>query len=228
MARTVSAIAAAPPSGRSSRATAVITAWARPIEATASATWAGSPGSGRPGRPPGVDQAELAGPGAPVAVDHEGGGAVVPALEDVGAAGLLAHRDQVEGAHGALDVPVRRPHVGLHPQPLRLALGDGDAARRVGPLAIDAGELDVAAVPRRAARSTTRSTTSAMVTSTPSAASDVTLLPGIPQGTILSNQDRSGDTLRAKPCIVRPRLRRTPMAQILRGSAPSGSTHTPG
>ena len=35
-------------------------------------------------------------------------------------------------------------------------------------------------------------------------------------------------TLRAKPCIVRPRLRRTPMAQILRGFGPSASTHTPG
>ena len=35
-------------------------------------------------------------------------------------------------------------------------------------------------------------------------------------------------TLRAKPCIVRPALRRTPMAQILRGLGPAASTHTPG
>ncbi len=44
----------------------------------------------------GVHLAEPARPGAPRAVDHEGGGAVRPALVDVGATGLLAHRDQVE------------------------------------------------------------------------------------------------------------------------------------
>ena len=54
----------------------------------------------------GVDQAEAALPGAPLARDHERGGAVGPALEDVGAPGLLAHRDQVEVAHGPL-----QPHV---------------------------------------------------------------------------------------------------------------------
>ncbi len=41
----VSAKAPAPPSARSSRATQVITAWARPIRATASATRSGSAGS---------------------------------------------------------------------------------------------------------------------------------------------------------------------------------------
>ena len=35
-------------------------------------------------------------------------------------------------------------------------------------------------------------------------------------------------TLRANPCIVRPRASRTPIAAILRGFGPSASTHTPG
>ena len=39
----------------------------------------------------GVDEAEPAGPGAALAQHHERGGAVGPALVDVGAAGLLAH-----------------------------------------------------------------------------------------------------------------------------------------
>ena len=37
-----------------------------------------------------------------------------------------------------------------------------------------------------------------------------------------SNKARSGSTLRAKPCIDRPRVTRTPMAQILRGAGPVG------
>ena len=39
---------------------------------------------------------------------------------------------------------------------------------------------------------------------------------------------RSVATLSAKPCIVRPPLSRTPIAQIFRGFDPDGSTHTPG
>ncbi len=61
----------------------------------------------------------------------------------------------------------------------------------------------------------------------PSAASDVTALSAMPHGTMWSNIDRSGSTLRAKPCIVRrrpgaTRLARTPMAAILRGRSPVG------
>ena len=76
---------------------------------------------------------------------------------------------------------------------------------------------------RSAARPTTASTTSRMVTDTPSAASEVTGLPAMPHGTMWPNIARSGATFRAKPCMVRPRDSRTPMAQILRAS-----THTPG
>ena len=42
----------------------------------------------------GLDVAEGAGAGAGVAHDHEGGVLLVPALADVRAAGLLAHRDE--------------------------------------------------------------------------------------------------------------------------------------
>ena len=107
---------------RSSRATAVSTANRRPMRSTASATRSGSSGS-RAERVAGVDQAEAAGPGAPLAVEHEGGGAVGPAVEDVGAAGLLAHGDQLEVAHGALELEVARTHPGRRPQPGRACAG---------------------------------------------------------------------------------------------------------
>ncbi len=51
IARTTAAKWAAPPSSRSSRSTEVITTWARPIRATASATRPGSEGSSASGRP---------------------------------------------------------------------------------------------------------------------------------------------------------------------------------
>ena len=78
----------------------------------------------------GVDQAEPAGPGAPRAVDHEGGGPVGPALVDVGAAGLLAHRDQIEVAEAVLEAEVVVAHAGLDPQPGRLALPHRRPRRR--------------------------------------------------------------------------------------------------
>ena len=81
---------------------------------------------------------------------------------------------------------------------------------------------------RLASRAIT-STTSRIVASTPSSASDVTGRSGIPQATMCWRRYvMSVVTLRAKPCIVRPPLSRTPMAQILRGDGPSASTHTPG
>ena len=102
MARITAANSAAPPSARSSRATAVTHGepQAHPLD--------------RLGHPlgllrvgglgvAGVDQAEAARPGAALAVDHEGGGAVGPALGEVGAARLLAHGDEVEVAHRLAD-----------------------------------------------------------------------------------------------------------------------------
>ena len=78
------------------------------------------------------------------------------------------------------------------------------------------------------ARLTMASITSFWVAATPSARSDVTGRSGIPHGTMWENIARSASTLSAKPCIVRPRETRTPTAQILRGTSPSGSTQTPG
>ena len=72
------------------------------------------------------DRAVLAGAGADVAQDHEGGGAVLPALADVGTAGLLADRVQRLAAHHALQPQVVRPPGGPHLEPRRLARGDGD------------------------------------------------------------------------------------------------------
>jgi len=72
-------------------------------------------------------------------------------------------------------------------------------------------------------RATTASTTSAMEAATPSAAREVTALSAMPQGTMCEKYARSGSTLRAKPCIVRPRTLRTPIAAILRSC-----TQTPG
>ena len=57
----------------------------------------------------------------------------------------------------------------------------------------------------------------------PSSASDVTGRSAMPHGTMCSRKyAMSVATLRANPCIVRPRLRRTPMAQIFRGFGPVG------
>ena len=59
-----------------------------------------------PGRPAGLDGAEPAGPGAGVAEDHDRRRALVPALPDVRAAGLLADRVQLEAAQQALELVV--------------------------------------------------------------------------------------------------------------------------
>ena len=81
---------------------------------------------------------------------------------------------------------------------------------------------------RSAATAKMASTTSAMPTASPSAWSEVTSLSEIPQGTMWSNMARSVLTLRAKPCMVRRRLWRAPMAQILRGRGPCRPAQTPG
>ena len=70
-----------------------------------------------PGGLAGLDRAEAAGPGARVAEDHHRRGALVPALPDVRAAGLLAHGVEVEAAQQALEVVVvvARRHPRLDP-----------------------------------------------------------------------------------------------------------------
>ena len=59
-----------------------------------------------PGGPAGLHGAEAAGPGARVAEDHDRRGALVPALPDIRAAGLLADRVEVQAAQEPLQVVV--------------------------------------------------------------------------------------------------------------------------
>ena len=127
----------------------------------------------------------------------------------IGAGGEPARRRPLAGRAGAAGE--RRQVVGPVPPRDVLALG----ASAPPPLGGEA---------RRARRRPRR-----IVAVTPSSRSDVTGRSAMPHATMCWRMYvRSVATLRAKPCIVRPSLSRTPMAQILRGSAPSASTHTPG
>src|SRR5205823_2639641 len=62
------------------------------------------------GRPPGVDLAEVAPPGTLIAADEEGGLPVLPALVDVGTAGLLADRVQTLPLYQPAQRGELRPH----------------------------------------------------------------------------------------------------------------------
>src|SRR5262249_2167796 len=84
----------------------------------------------RPGRAAVGDGAEATAAGADVAQDHERGGAVLPALADVRAARLLAHRVEVLLAHQRLQAHVARSPGGAHLEPGRLA--PRDTERRIG------------------------------------------------------------------------------------------------
>src|SRR5271170_4972333 len=72
----------------------------------------------------GINLAEAAGACAALAVDHEGGGAVGPALVDVRAARLLAHGDEPEVVDGRSELAVALADAHGHPHPVRLALPD--------------------------------------------------------------------------------------------------------
>ena len=74
----------------------------------------------------------------------------------------------------------------------------------------------------------TSCTTVSIEALTPSLRRLVTAKSSIPQGMMWSNHDRSVVTFKAKPCIVRPRLSRTPTAAIFRGLSFAGCTQTPG
>ena len=117
--RTVAAKCAAPPSARSSRFTEVMTTCSRPSSPTARPTRSGSSRSSHCGPPMG-NGAVAAVPGAHVAQDHEGRGQVLPALADVRAVGLLAHRVEVPLPHQALQAEVLRPARRPHLEPGRL------------------------------------------------------------------------------------------------------------
>ena len=101
----------------------------------------------------GVDLAEVAAPGAGVAADEEGRLAVLPALEDVGAAGFLADGVQPLAPHqlGQLGVRGTGAQPGLDPR--RLALDRGLGVARLEPqqpAALRGG--DVGALMRRPPR----------------------------------------------------------------------------
>ena len=86
-----------------------------------------------PGRPAGLDRAEATGPGAGVAQDHDRGGALVPALPDVGAAGLLADGVEAKAAEEPLEVVVVLAGRHPGPDPVRVTAHRGDrAAHRDG------------------------------------------------------------------------------------------------
>ena len=71
-----------------------------------------------------IDQTETAGPRAPFTVDHEGRGAVGPALKDVGAAGLFTDRHQSE-VFGQFAQRVELvTHMSRDAKPLGLTRGD--------------------------------------------------------------------------------------------------------
>ena len=81
-----------------------------------------------PGRPARLDGAEPAGAGARVAEDHHGCRALVPALPEVGAAGLLADRVEVLGAHQAAQVAEAVASRDPGSKPLRVAPRGGGPA----------------------------------------------------------------------------------------------------
>ena len=81
-----------------------------------------------------IDLTETASTRATVAVDHERRRTVRPALEDVGATGLLADGHQAEAAHRLAQRAELGTHVGVGSQPRRLA-----SFKRKGTGRVDAG-----------------------------------------------------------------------------------------
>ncbi len=114
----------APPSRRSSRSTEVITTYFSVISAIASASWRGSSVSERLRLAVG-HIAERAAPGADIAHDHEGRGAVAEALAEVRAHGLLADRAELALAQDLLDPTDAGAGWWPGANPVRLALDLG-------------------------------------------------------------------------------------------------------
>ena len=116
----VSAKCSAPPSARSSRSTDVTTIWASPSLPCRLRDMHGFVRIER-ARQAGLDVAEGAGARAGVAHDHEGGVLLVPALADVGAAGLLADGVQAVLADDRVGRRVALGHRRLDADPVGLA-----------------------------------------------------------------------------------------------------------
>src|SRR5882757_2326304 len=185
----------------------------------------------------GVDLAEVAPPGALLAADEEGGLAVLPALVDVGAAGLFADRVQAFTTHQSLELLVLRACLqgGLDPRWLafdgHLGVADFEAQQLAASRFDTHGVNATSSRPSKAAptASATASVTSLTPIGRPSSAlSDVTPASVIPHGTIVENAPRSQSQFSAKPCSVVARATRMPIAPTLRAGRPSWpGTHTP-
>ncbi len=145
----------APPSARSSRLTTVITTCASPIRSTAAASCSGSFASGGSGLRQRLDAAKPAAARALLAGDHERRRAARPAVVEIRAAGLFAHRVQAV----VCDRMVRRiencqrlPGRQIHAQPLRqrgrvdvvasvIGAGEDQRSNWAGLLAREGGSL---------------------------------------------------------------------------------------
>src|SRR5688500_5398202 len=108
------ASASAPAAGRPPRATERMTTWCKPIRVHGLQRVERLRGPVRHGAVGAV-------PGADVAQNHEGGGLVLPALPNVGAPSLLAHRVEAELTHQGLHLDVVRAAWRLHFKPARFA-----------------------------------------------------------------------------------------------------------
>src|SRR5829696_7784935 len=176
----------------------------------------------------GVDLAEVAAPGALLAADQEGGLAVLPALEDVRAAGFLTDRVQPFAPDQGLEFLVLRAHLGASLDPRWLALD-----RRLGVADLETQQLSTFRSDRHYVNATTSRPSSASHTASATGPSTSATATGLPSSAVsdvtpAANASRSQSQLSAKPCSVVARDTRMPMAPILRaGRRPSDRTHTP-
>ena len=92
----------------------------------------------------GIDQTEPTLASATLTQSHKGRCAIVPAVEDVRAARLFAHRHQIEALHDPFESAILRTHVGLHSHPFRLAALNLQSGS-------NAGLVEAAAQPNRGA-----------------------------------------------------------------------------
>src|SRR3954469_20116952 len=178
----------------------------------------------------GVDLAEVTTSRALLAADEERRLAVLPALEDVGAARLFADRVQAFPLHQRLQLGVFRPGAQSRLDPRRLLLDrhrciadlEPQHATTIGRDTHDVTTLRVRT--RDSSRSTTGSTSATVICRPASRLRVVTPASVIPQGTMPANDVRSQSQLSANPCIATPRATRIPIAATLR--CPS-AVHTP-
>src|SRR3954451_2256773 len=174
------------------------------------------------GRLAGVDLAEVTASRALLAADEERRLAVLPALEDVGAARLFADRVQAFPLHQRLQLGVLRPGAQPRLDPRRLLLDrhrciadlEPQHATTIGRDTHDVTTLRVRT--RDSSRSTTGSTSVTVIWRPASRLRVVTPASVIPHGTMPANDVRSQSQLSANPCIATPRATRIPIAGTLR------------